>query len=430
MRKNKAFMRSERGQSIVIIAAAMIGLLALAGLAIDGGNMFLQRRRAQNAADSGALAGTRILAELVITCQDGDSEDDARVAAAVTELVSTNGFSSSNGSTITAWYVDKDSQRLGVVGGLDGGAADADDDDGGGIPESATGVEVQLGASFPTYFLKAVGIENGTVGTEATAMTGRILQFDGGMLPIGIPQDSVDDIGFGTPFQVFEQDGRFCRAPDGECSGDINDPDSQRGWLNLNYIYNVEHRAAGDGLNRACLRTVSNAGCNATPPGLAGYTTQDCPYRRGIFAGDEGRMNGDFIHGSPGGRNSSVQSVYDSWPIGSILYAPVFDAIYESDDVAAMGDPFFPPDTPDSPDYCNLGGHPWPTSGDYLYHIVGWVAFSLQDPLTRDGDGHGAPIGIQGTFTNRVIAAGQIGPDDGIGGACESSVMYGVNLWE
>jgi hypothetical protein len=430
MRKNKAFMRSERGQSIVIIAAAMIGLLALAGLAIDGGNMFLQRRRAQNAADSGALAGTRILAELVITCQDGDSEDDARVAAAVTELVSTNGFSSSNGSTITAWYVDKDSQRLGVVGGLDGGAADADDDDGGGIPESATGVEVQLGASFPTYFLKAVGIENGTVGTEATAMTGRILQFDGGMLPIGVPQDAVDDIGFGTPFQVFEQDGRFCRAPDGECSGDANDPDSQRGWLNLNYIYNVAHLTADDYLNRACLRTVSNTGCNVTPPGIKGYTTPDCPYRRGIFAGDEGRMNGDFIHGSPGGRSSSVQTVYDSWPIGSILYAPVFDAIYESDDVADMGDPFFPPDTPDRPDYCNLGGHPWPTSGDYLYHIVGWVAFSLQDPLTRGGDGHGAPIGIQGTFTNRVIAAGQIGPDDGIGGACESSVMYGVNLWE
>jgi hypothetical protein len=426
MRKNKTFMRSEKGQSIVIIAAAMIGLLALAGLAIDGGNMFLQRRRAQNAADAGALAGTRVLSELIITCQNGDSEDDARVAAAVTELVGTNGFSSSGGSTITAWYVDKDSQRLGAVGDLDG---DADVDAGGAIPQSATGVEVQLGASFPTYFLKAVGVENGAVGTEATAMTGRILQFDGKILPFAIPQDVLGYAGDG-PWQVFDQDGRFCRDVDsGDCNGDVDDPDSQRGWLNLNYIYNVAHRAADDRLNRACLRTVSNAGCG-DPPGIVGYTGPDCPYDRGIFAGTRGNMDGDFIHGNPGGRSSSVQSVYDSWPIGTVLYAPVFDVIYESDTVAGMGDPFFPPESPDWPDYCNLGGHPWPTAGDYLYHIVGWASFSLQDPLTRGGGGHGAPTGIQGTFTDRVIAAGQIGPDDGIGGACDLSVIYGVNLWE
>lgn len=47
---------SERGQTLIIIAIALIGLVGLAGLVIDGGNVFLDRRKAQNAADSAALA--------------------------------------------------------------------------------------------------------------------------------------------------------------------------------------------------------------------------------------------------------------------------------------------------------------------------------------------------------------------------------------
>ena len=47
---------SERGQALVIIALAMIGLIGLTGLAIDGGNVYSDRRHAQNAADASALA--------------------------------------------------------------------------------------------------------------------------------------------------------------------------------------------------------------------------------------------------------------------------------------------------------------------------------------------------------------------------------------
>jgi len=46
----------ERGQALIIVAIALIGLVGLAGLVIDGGNIFLDRRKAQNAADSAALA--------------------------------------------------------------------------------------------------------------------------------------------------------------------------------------------------------------------------------------------------------------------------------------------------------------------------------------------------------------------------------------
>lgn len=46
----------EKGQTIVLIAVMIIGLLALAALVVDGGNFYLIRRQAQTAADSAALA--------------------------------------------------------------------------------------------------------------------------------------------------------------------------------------------------------------------------------------------------------------------------------------------------------------------------------------------------------------------------------------
>lgn len=47
----------ERGQALILIAFAAIGLFAFASLAIDGGMVFSKKRQAQNAADAAALTG-------------------------------------------------------------------------------------------------------------------------------------------------------------------------------------------------------------------------------------------------------------------------------------------------------------------------------------------------------------------------------------
>jgi len=49
---------SERGQVLVIVVFAMFGLIGIAGLAIDGSRAFSDRRHAQNAADTAALAAS------------------------------------------------------------------------------------------------------------------------------------------------------------------------------------------------------------------------------------------------------------------------------------------------------------------------------------------------------------------------------------
>lgn len=47
----------ERGQMLVILAVAMIGLLAAAGLAVDGGVLFMRKAQLDRAIDAAALAG-------------------------------------------------------------------------------------------------------------------------------------------------------------------------------------------------------------------------------------------------------------------------------------------------------------------------------------------------------------------------------------
>src|SRR5512133_1064399 len=54
----KLFFPTERGQALILITFAAIGLFAIAGLAIDGTAKFSDRRHAQNAADTAALAGS------------------------------------------------------------------------------------------------------------------------------------------------------------------------------------------------------------------------------------------------------------------------------------------------------------------------------------------------------------------------------------
>src|SRR5574341_1460889 len=58
----KLFPSTQRGQALILIALAAVGLFAITGLAIDGSAKFSDRRHAQNAADTAAVAGALALA--------------------------------------------------------------------------------------------------------------------------------------------------------------------------------------------------------------------------------------------------------------------------------------------------------------------------------------------------------------------------------
>src|SRR5512138_3203626 len=49
--------KAEKGQALILIALAAVGLFAFAALAIDGSRVYSNKRHAQNAADTAAMAG-------------------------------------------------------------------------------------------------------------------------------------------------------------------------------------------------------------------------------------------------------------------------------------------------------------------------------------------------------------------------------------
>src|SRR5258706_13643535 len=55
--KTKTRLLAERGQALILIAISMVALFSIVGLAVDGSMVFSDRRHAQNAADTAAVAG-------------------------------------------------------------------------------------------------------------------------------------------------------------------------------------------------------------------------------------------------------------------------------------------------------------------------------------------------------------------------------------
>lgn len=116
--------RAQSGQVIILMAFGMMALLAVLGLAIDGGRLYFLERDAQNASDAAVLAATHALCT-----QSNDDPADAAVVAAAE-----NGFSASE---VTARHPD-------AAALLD---PDADPND---------YIEVIINAEIPSYFIHLV----------------------------------------------------------------------------------------------------------------------------------------------------------------------------------------------------------------------------------------------------------------------------------
>lgn len=87
--KHKKF---ERGQALILLVAGAIGLIAMTGLAIDGGSAFADRRHAQNAADNAALSAALAMVE---------GED---LYAAAYNVTNANGYDNNGTSNVVEVY--------------------------------------------------------------------------------------------------------------------------------------------------------------------------------------------------------------------------------------------------------------------------------------------------------------------------------------
>jgi Flp pilus assembly protein TadG len=182
----------ERGQVVVIFALALVALVAMVGLVLDGGSAFAQRRDQQNAADLAALAGAN---DYLLT------SDSAAAFVRARAVASQNGFTDgANGVTVNVNLATNNGAR----------------------------VQVDITAPHANTFARVIpGQDSWQVSTTATAKT-------------GIP-DTVEGAGpfifsidaFGTGGQPLSQYGNSASPFDfGQGNGDIPNNASDIAWTN------------------------------------------------------------------------------------------------------------------------------------------------------------------------------------------------------
>ena len=97
---NKQILHQEHGQTLVLIALLLVGMLAFLGLVIDGGEALIARRRSQDASDAGAFAGARRLA---MRANDSIATEQA-IWSVITNYAQANGIASA--TDIFASFID------------------------------------------------------------------------------------------------------------------------------------------------------------------------------------------------------------------------------------------------------------------------------------------------------------------------------------
>ena len=174
--------RSHGGQVIVIFALALVAIVAMVALIVEGGNAFAQQRITQNGADAAANAGAVVLAQQL---GSPGTKSDVDVDAAVDSVASLN-----NLVTWTGYYTNVAGQYISSGGGVVGNKASAAVVGGGAIPPGAQGVRVGGTRAFGTSFARVLGITSMNAAAEATAVSGRLT--GGPFLPVIFPINIVD----------------------------------------------------------------------------------------------------------------------------------------------------------------------------------------------------------------------------------------------
>ena len=147
--------RDPKGQTLVIVGVAMVVLVGMVGLVIDVGLQWGDNRGSQNASDASAEAGAIVLMEYML----GATHDDDDVLEAVDEAAAAGGI-----EVELAEYTDWQGVPLAdppiEVG------------NGGPIPDGAQGVRVVGTRTHETVFARVLGVNELSVQTDATAVSG------------------------------------------------------------------------------------------------------------------------------------------------------------------------------------------------------------------------------------------------------------------
>ncbi len=312
---------------MVILVAGMAALLAVAGLALDGGNLFLNKSKLQNAIDASALSAGAALNKV------GGNYDKARTSAIdrFETVIATPGnealLEAYNGNEISV-TVSTSPTLSPFVG------SNADDDWYVRVAVSALQID--------SFFLRVIGID--TLSVPATAVAGRtpvgVIDPTGGndvnpicgivpMMvcgdPAQMPSEGSDDYWGYTPgeTQVLKATAQCQNPNDPACA----EPAVGAGNFQLLQLTDGDGnplsggagiRDAMAGSGDSCVNAVQGEQITTQTGNEVGPVTQGLNTRFGIYNGPMNSSSeeypGDYVSGEPRGREmtySDYQYAYD-----------------------------------------------------------------------------------------------------------------------
>lgn len=295
--------RRERGQILVIVAGGLIGILAIAALALEGGTIVLNRRDGQNASDLAALAGARMVA-LNYTA---GGRTQAQVYAALQTSIDQNdcGVAASAPCTWTANFVGSGLTDLGPVTNVSST-----------LPTNALGVRVAVNRQPGTHLGRVLNIDHWDITTEGTAISAKPSSFPAGtLLPIAVCgwgqtgvnqcQQASNSPANGIDFQP----GQIYDLTDGK------DAPGGFGWLSWS------------GSNSA--GALANSLCSPDNISFSLDSPYDSPGSYGGYIGTNPATGETWFPVDPGKSNSSsVRSCLDGWiNSGATVLVPIYDLV-------------------------------------------------------------------------------------------------------
>ena len=152
--------RKQKGAVAVVVGLSLVTLLAMGGVVLDLGHLYIAKSELQNAADAAALAGARSL-----------DETTAGVTDAVLKAQAIGGKNNYNFSTVVSLSATTDIQF--------GSSPDGPWYNSTALPNPPKGitfVKVNTGSkSLDTYLMRVVGATFNTVSTSGVAVAGRFV---------------------------------------------------------------------------------------------------------------------------------------------------------------------------------------------------------------------------------------------------------------
>jgi Flp pilus assembly protein TadG len=253
----------ERGVTIIVLALAMVGMVGVAGLALDGGNAYAQRRQQQNASDAASLAGT---SQLEQELYKSDASPQGTVLADVEAAALANG---GNVADVDCRIVDDNQTDLGACPTTPAVTATESTVIKSLYP-TAAGVKSKSKVPTKTFLMGTLGISSFTAVARSTAQIEAInfvAPLNAPFMLCGLDAGGVS----GSAPKLLTSSNALNTGPDGK-SGAIG------------YTYWVQGN------------NVTGAGCGATSGSFRGWVDQGTTYNYGgLWSALTGNKNGQVF---------------------------------------------------------------------------------------------------------------------------------------